>query len=110
MDGVSETAKRNRHGNKVTHRPGRNRFETEENGLTAFLEYLPYDGGLDLIHTIVPGPMQGRGAGAALVRAALEYARTHRLKVIPSCPYVAAYLKRHPEEAELADMTADEIR
>ena len=90
---------------EIVHHPERNRFEIHENGMTAFVEYLPYNGGIDLIHTIVPQAMQGRGIAAMLVGAAMKYARTHRLKVMPSCPYVPVYLERHPEDNELVDIS-----
>lgn len=88
---------------EIVHHPERNRFEIHKNGLTAYVEYLPYNGGIDLIHTIVPRAMQGRGVAALLVGAAMNYARIHGLKVIPSCPYVPAYLERHPADKELVD-------
>jgi len=39
---------------EVIHRPERNRFELEKNGMTAFVEYEVEDGALDIMHTIVP--------------------------------------------------------
>ena len=87
----------------ITHHPERHRFEIHENGRTAFVEYRPYRDGIDLIHTIVPPAMQGQGIAALLVKAAMNYAREHRLKVVPSCPYVPSYLERHPEDRELVD-------
>ena len=52
---------------EVTHRPERNRFELEKNGMTAFVEYEVEDGTLDIMHTIVPPPLEGKGIAAALV-------------------------------------------
>ena len=43
----------------------------------------------------------GRGVGGELVRSALDYARSKDLKVVPACEYVAAYIERHPEYADL---------
>ena len=53
---------------------------------------------LDLQHTEVPPSGHGEGVGDALVRAALAYARERDLNVIATCPYVQAWLRRHPEE------------
>jgi hypothetical protein len=53
---------------------------------------------LDLQHTEIPASGHGQGVGDALVRAALAYAREHGLRVIATCPYVQAWLKRHPGE------------
>ena len=56
------------------------------------------DGILDLQHTEVPPSARGSGAGDALVRAALAYARAQEQKVIATCPYVQRWLKIHAEE------------
>lgn len=65
----------------------------------AQLVYAPIgDDLLDLQHTEVPPSGHGEGLGDALVRAALAYARAHDLNVIATCPYVQAWLRRHPEE------------
>ena len=53
---------------------------------------------IDLQHTEVPRSDQGRGIADALVRAAFAYARDHELRVIPTCPYVKVWLRRHPQE------------
>ncbi|MCY1171886.1 GCN5-related N-acetyl-transferase [compost metagenome] len=52
-------------------------------------------------HTIVPKALEGRGVGSKLIRAALDSARDRGLKVIPQCPFVAAYIEKHPEYREL---------
>ena len=65
----------------------------------AQLVYAPFgDDLLDLQHTEVPPSGHSHGVGDALVRAALAYAREHDLNVIATCPYVQAWLRRHPEE------------
>jgi predicted GNAT family acetyltransferase len=65
----------------------------------AELLYAPFgDDVIDLQHTEVPPSGQGHGAGDALVRAALAYAREQGLRVMATCPYVQAWLRRHPEE------------
>jgi len=65
----------------------------------AQLFYAPLgDDMLDLQHTEVPSSGQGQGVGDALVRAALAYAREHKLRVIATCPYVQVWLRRHPHE------------
>ena len=56
---------------------------------------------LDLQHTIVPEEARGGGVGSALVRAAVAHARAHDLKLVPTCPYVVAWLERHPREADV---------
>ena len=61
------------------------------------LEYhLRDDNAIVFTHTEVPHPVQGRGIGSALARAALVFARERNLKVIPVCPFVEHYIKTHP--------------
>jgi len=49
------------------------------------------------MHTFVPESLEGRGLASALAKFALEYAKGKNLQVIVYCPFVATYLKRHPE-------------
>ena len=77
------------------------RFELERDGHTAFLDYKLGAGVLELIHTEVPPELRGGGVGSAIVRGALDYARENHLKVDVICPFVAAYLSRHPEYSDL---------
>ena len=56
-----------------------------------------------LTHTAVPPPHEGKGLGSALIRFALKSARGRGLKVVPICPFVAAYFKKHAEEQDLLD-------
>jgi predicted GNAT family acetyltransferase len=85
----------------VTHEPAARRFQIRTESGTAVLKYVHHGADLELLHTEVPDALEGRGYGAALARAALDYARRERLKVIPTCPFVSSYLKRHPEDADL---------
>lgn len=81
------------HRNDASHR-----FEIETDGGTAVLEYSrPREGVLDLQHTEVPGAARGKGVADQLVRSALDQAREDGDKIIPTCPYVAAWIGRHPE-------------
>ena len=57
---------------------------------------------LDFIHTFVPPALRGQGLADRVVRAGFDYARERGLKVVPSCPYVGTWLRRHPEEQDLA--------
>jgi hypothetical protein len=87
---------------KVVLNEDQHRFELPTESGTAILEFTELPGGvLDLRHTLVPRADRRRGAGRALVREALEHARARRLKIIPTCPYVAAWIERHPEDREL---------
>jgi hypothetical protein len=80
----------------------RSRFEFEEEGQVAYLEFeTDGDGWMTLWHTEVPPSLQGRGIASTLARTALEYAREHTLKVDVICPVVAAYIHKNPEFKEL---------
>ena len=86
----------------VRRNQSRRRFEAETEGGMAVLEYSePRPGVLDLLHTEVPRAARGGGVGDALVRAALRFAREHGQMVIPTCPYVASWLRRHPQYGDL---------
>jgi predicted GNAT family acetyltransferase len=83
----------------VQHDTERARFFTPLADGDAELVYAPFgDDILDLQHTEIPPSGQGHGVGDALVRAALAYARERGLRVMATCPYVQAWLRRHPEE------------
>lgn len=77
------------------------RFELEHGGHVASLLYTLTGHVLGLVETEVPEALQGTGTGAALVRSALDYAREHHLKVDVTCPFVAGYLQKHSEYADL---------
>ena len=79
----------------------RHRFELDADGHVAFSEYRRDGGTLTVLHTEVPAALNGRGIGSALVRGLLDRARTQGLRVQPLCPFVAGYIAKHPEYADL---------
>lgn len=79
----------------------RHRFELGLEGQTAFANYRRADGVLYVMHTEVPRELNGRGIGSALVRGVLDIARAQGLKVRPICSFVASYMDKHPEYADL---------
>jgi predicted GNAT family acetyltransferase len=79
----------------------RQRFELDLDGHTAFAEYRRADGLLTIKHTEVPKELNGRGIGSRLVRGMLDIARSQGLKVRPLCPFVASYMDKHAEYADL---------
>lgn len=82
---------------KIEHQPEQKLFKTEVEGRTAFVQYRLLNGGLDIIHTIVPRPLEGQGIAATLVKAAYDYAVANGLKPKATCSYAVAWLQRHPE-------------
>jgi predicted GNAT family acetyltransferase len=86
----------------VADRPDRSRYEIELDGeRVGRLTYGLADGVITHRHTEVDPSVGGRGLGSALVRFALDDARARGLTVIPRCPFVAAFIVRHPEYEEL---------
>lgn len=73
------------------------RFETTVDGLLCIADYQRRGDVLVMPHTVVPAALRGHGIAAALVQAALDWARAEGLKVEPVCSYVAAYMRRHPD-------------
>jgi predicted GNAT family acetyltransferase len=86
----------------VTDHPEQLRYEIEVDGEVAgFLLYHREPGVLELVHTDVDPKWEGKGVGAALVQGTLDDVRARGLKVRPFCPFVRAYLRRHPEYEDL---------
>lgn len=77
------------------------RFETTIDGKTAFSAYNRDGDTLTFTHTEVPPELEGKGIAGAIVKFALDDARTQNLGVVPACSYVASYVKRHPEYGDL---------
>jgi phosphoenolpyruvate-protein phosphotransferase len=88
----------------VTHDVKLQRFESQAGDAPlAFLSYIHEGGRVILDHTFVPDELRGRGMAAALVRVALDEARQRHWKIVPRCSYVAGFIKRHPEFANLLE-------
>ena len=82
----------------IRHEPAARRFAADVGAEPAYLTYREIDGRtLDFDHTFVPRPLRGRGIASQLTARALEYARDGGYRVVPSCPFVSAYIARHPE-------------
>ena len=79
------------------------RFELEYNGQVAFINYGDFGNQVALVHTEAPKELQGTGAAQALVEKTLAYIDSEGRKVLPYCPYVFAYIKRHPEWKHIVD-------
>ena len=81
----------------ITNNEARHRFEARVDEQTAVLEYTLATGLIVYNHTEVPKNLEGQGIATQLAHAALEYAKSNDLKIMPLCPYVASYIRRHPE-------------
>jgi predicted GNAT family acetyltransferase len=63
--------------------------------------YRTRPGVIVLVHTEVAASAEGHGLGSRLVAGALDDIRARGLRLVPVCPFVAAYLRRHPEQQDL---------
>jgi len=77
------------------------RIELTVDGHLAFADYELDGQRIVFTHTEVPEELQGQGIGSTLVRGALDLARERELEVIPSCPFVANYVREHPAYLDL---------
>jgi predicted GNAT family acetyltransferase len=85
----------------IRHDEARQRFETTVDGQLCVVDYQLRGEVVWMTHTGVPQPVGGRGIAAELVRAALDWAAAQGYRVQPSCSYVAAYMRRHPQTQRL---------
>jgi predicted GNAT family acetyltransferase len=82
----------------------RRRFEVVVDGEVAgFAQYLRRGGRIIFVHTEIDPAYEGRGLGSALARGALDATRQAGEPVVPLCPFIAAYIERHEEYADLVD-------
>ena len=94
----------------VTDNPAASRYELHVGGaLAGFVNYHLSGQRISLIHTEIEPGFQGAGLAAHLARYSLDDARKRHLAVLPSCPYIRSWLKKHPEYLDLVpeDRRAD---
>jgi uncharacterized protein len=72
------------------------RFELVVEGQTAVLNYERTPNSLVLVHTEVPPALRGRHIANVLAKAAIDHAHAEGLQIVAVCPFVKAYLRRHP--------------
>ena len=86
----------------IRHEPDARRFVLDLPGGTGVITYRELaERVLDLDHTFVPPALRGGGVASQLAEHALRYARERGYRVIPSCPFVAAFIERHPQHRDL---------
>lgn len=90
----------------VKDNPAASRFELDVGGHTAAAYYRKAPGIITFTHTEVPPALGGQGIGSRLVRGALETVRNQGLRVVAQCPFVAAYMGKHPEFSDLLNTPA----
>lgn len=72
-------------------------FELVVEGHKAKIEYELQRDRMSLLHTEVPPVLEGRGVAEAIVEKTLQYLEERKLKLVPWCPYVKVFLRKHPE-------------
>ncbi len=77
-----------------------NRFELKLSGGIAFVEFEQRGNTYFLLHTEVPESMTGKGVASILVQKVMNYLLKSEAKMKQFCPYIKAWLKRHPEYLE----------
>jgi uncharacterized protein len=86
----------------VTDNAAMHRYELVEDGtLLGVLNYRDRSDARVLVHTEVDPQHEGKGAGTRLIEAALADIRARGVELVPLCPFVRAYLRTHPEQADL---------
>jgi uncharacterized protein len=85
----------------VVDKPERHRFELEREGGVAFSAYQRAPGVITVTHTEVPEVFRGQGVGSALARGVLDHVRASGDRLVAQCPFIASYIKSHPEYQDL---------
>ncbi len=86
----------------VADSPERERYEIRVGDeLAGFTQYRMRRGLIAFVHTEVDDRFEGQGLGSKLIAFALDDARIRGLAVLPFCPFVNAYIQRHPEYVDL---------
>jgi hypothetical protein len=86
----------------VEDNPEQSRFELRVDGeLVGWSEYRPAGESVIVSHTEVDEQREGEGLGSALVQGTLDQIRAAGKTVIPTCPFTASYIRRHPEYVDL---------
>jgi uncharacterized protein len=87
---------------EVVDNPDKRRFEALVDGEVAgFAFYQQRDGALIVVHTEVGERWEGQGVGSKLAAGTLDQIRARGLRMRPICPFISAYVQRHPEYADL---------
>jgi uncharacterized protein len=86
---------------EVINNPAQHRYELMVDGHRADAHYKLDGNVITFMHTEVPPELGGRGVGSTLIRGALDQVRAAGMKVIAECPFVKAWIGKHPEYKDL---------
>ena len=79
------------------------RFEIEVEGHFAFINFEEKGTQMALVHTEVPTELAGMGVASALVEKTLHWVADNGFTLLPFCPFIFAYIKKHPEWKRIVD-------
>ncbi len=85
----------------VSENKEKKRFEVTLDGKVAVIEYIRAEDKMYLTHTEVPNEFEGKGIASKMVKQVLQKIKDEGLKLVPLCPFIASYIKRHPEWKEI---------
>ena len=89
---------------EVRDEPEQSRFELLLDGeIVGFARYVRRGGRVFFVHTEIDPGHEGAGLGSALAQGALDAERALGEPVVPLCPFIRAYIDRHPEYVDLVD-------
>jgi len=86
---------------QIQDEPSKKRYEALINDHWIYVEYIKVKDRIYLTHTEVPVILEGKGLGSKLVQQVLQAVKEEALPVVPLCPFVAGYIKRHQEWVDL---------
>ncbi len=87
---------------QIVDNPGRHRYEAVLDGrVVGISQYTLVDDVITFLHTEVDQTVEGKGLGSRLAAGALDDVRRRGLRVVARCPFIAAYIKRHRDYADL---------
>lgn len=93
----------------VADHPDQKRYEVRSDSqLAGSVEYRLRPGRIVFTHTEIDDAFEGQGLGGKLARAALDDARARGLRVTPLCPFIAEWIRRHPDYAELVEASTND--
>lgn len=94
-------------GSVVTNNTAESRYEITRDGrLAGFAVYQERGSRIVFIHTEIAEEFGGKGLGSVLAKHAIEDANARGLTIVPVCPFIAAWLRKHPEYEEHVDWHA----
>lgn len=86
---------------KIRENIEKKRFETEVENKIALIEYIRAEDKMYLTHTEVPKELEGKGIASSMAKQVLQQIKDENLKLVPLCPFIASYIRRHPEWKEI---------